>query len=366
MFKFNLILYFTGISFCQGKNEFLQPLREPIQNFNLSNYPQAKPEQNGTRQGNCGCIFPYVYYNRLINVCATFPGVDPFCATSTDQNGEMTSWDFCSDVCPDGPGEAEPFPLPIFPDPNNEPGNCYCGIPNEWPPSKIVGGYNTPVARFPWQVGLIWYEEQNGGPYFLNQFCGGTLVGDKYVITAAHCTDETSPVNILVDVGDTLLATRMEAFSAYMEVSQIIQHPSYNPVAFSNDISILVLATTMPLDKYPNIKPACLPGAGVSFPYFPAGISGWGTLEYESISPSWLQGAPVTIYPNDDCGVLSEGNLLPGMICAGVLEGGVGVCNGDSGGPLMVRYCMKKKVKSFWRVCQETKNDYNKLKTSSF
>ena len=94
------------------------------------------------------------------------------------------------------------------------------------------------------------------------------------MITAAHCTDGQNPANMVVDVGDTILATGMEAFSAYIEVAEIRQHPNYDANTISNDISILVLAQTVHLDKYANIKPACLPGALQSFSYYDAEISG--------------------------------------------------------------------------------------------
>ena len=98
------------------------------------------------------------------------------------------------------------------------------------------------------------------------------------MITAAHCTDGQNPANMVVDVGDTILATGMEAFSAYLEVAEIRQHPNYDANTISNDISILVLAQTLQLDKYPNIKPACLPGALESFSYYDAVISGLGHI----------------------------------------------------------------------------------------
>ena len=94
------------------------------------------------------------------------------------------------------------------------------------------------------------------------------------MITSANCVDGRNPSNMVVDVGDTVLATEMESFSAYIEVAEIRQHPNWDFNTISNDISILVLAQTLHLDKYPNIKPACLPGALQSFSYYDAEISG--------------------------------------------------------------------------------------------
>ena len=95
------------------------------------------------------------------------------------------------------------------------------------------------------------------------------------MITSAHCADGQNPSDMVVDVGDTVLATEMESFSAYIEVAEIIQHPNFNKT-FSNNIAIIVLDQTVPLDVYPNIKPACLPGALESFSYYDAVISGFG------------------------------------------------------------------------------------------
>ena len=73
----------------------------------------------------------------------------------------------------------------------------------------------------------------------MNQGCGGTIVGDKYIVTAAHCTDGATINDLFVRVGDTILGTEFEAEAFTYEVCEIIQHPGFSWSTFENDISIL-------------------------------------------------------------------------------------------------------------------------------
>merc|ERR1712179_241580 len=104
--------------------------------------------------------------------------------------------------------------------PSNVPGSCYCGVPNAMNGHRIVGGEEVQIGEYPWQVALLF------GNSVQNQGCGGSLVSDQYVITAAHCTDGASASSIKVLVGDTSLALTNEATSFIIAVSSIIQHPS--------------------------------------------------------------------------------------------------------------------------------------------
>ena len=167
----------------------------------------------------------------------------------------------------------------------------------------------------------------------MNQGCGGTLVGDKYVVTAAHCTDGASPSSLYVQLGDTSLDTDFESVAFTVPVAAIKQHPDYDSSTTANDISVLELQTAISLTEYPNIKPACLPSQDAEFTG-DAIVSGWGTVGSGMHLNSWLHEVNVTVFADGNCGSMNS-HMTPDMMCAGLMEGGKDACQGDSGGPLV-------------------------------
>jgi len=173
-----------------------------------------------------------------------------------------------------------------------------------------------------------------------NQFCGGTLVGDKYVITSAECTYFKSANNISVLVGDTTLGVANDTSRFFFNVSEIRQHPEYNNATYQNNIAVLVLSSPVDLKAHPSIKPACLPSSDTKFDsnYRKAVLSGWGTvgkvmLDEDTYSNSNLYNLGVKILPN--CSKWQDlKNITNDMLCGDVLEEG-SFCIGDGGGPLV-------------------------------
>lgn len=208
-------------------------------------------------------------------------------------------------------------------------------------PSPIIGGSDAVILDVPWQVGLI---SAQGGPGLYNvQFCGGTVINTRWVVTAAHCVANsaetvmrTKDLKIIAGVHDLDVARGPNEY----RVSSIVVSPGYE--GSINDIALIQISGRFDLNN-PGIVPASLPLAldGDEFPALGTDIivSGWGEQEaYEEGNyPMTLQKATLDVLAaplSDDCGDYDpdDWNYRYEM-CVGVTEGGRDTCQGDSGGP---------------------------------
>ena len=172
---------------------------------------------------------------------------------------------------------------------------------------------------------------------YKEKICGGTLVGSKYVITAAQClfdrVSDDQPIpekQVKVRIGDNNLDVNgVTNFERTVSVSKIRNHPKYkyNQKHHSreNDISILELAEEVDLNIY---TPVCLAQTTDRRPYNgePAQVFGWGEIrENDPNYTKILRKINVKIV--NGCGRKSS------LICAGAVKG-QDWCHGDEGGPL--------------------------------
>ncbi|XP_050968027.1 trypsin-1 [Labeo rohita] len=199
--------------------------------------------------------------------------------------------------------------------------------------TRIVGGVNAPDGSWPWQVSL--HSTNFGG-----HICGGSLINNEYVLTAAHCLPGASASSLRVYLG-----RRTQGGSNPNEISRtvrtIIVHPYYNSNTNDNDIALLRLSSTVTFNNY--IRPVCL---AAQSSVFSAGtsswITGWGDIRagVSLPSPGILQETVVPVVDNVQCNnLLGSGSVTSNMMCAGLLQGGKDTCQGDSGGPMVSRQC---------------------------
>ncbi|XP_020667192.3 serine protease 1 [Pogona vitticeps] len=183
---------------------------------------------------------------------------------------------------------------------------------------KIVGGYTCQRNSVPYQASL------NSGYHF----CGGSLINDRWVVSAAHCYKS----RIQVRLGEHNIELQ-EGGEQFINSDKIIRHPKYNSWLLDNDIMLIRLET--PAELSAQIAPVAL-SSGCA----PAGtdclISGWGNTLSNGVNyPDLLQCLNAPILSEQECKDAYPGQITDNMICVGYLEGGQDSCQGDSGGPVV-------------------------------
>ncbi|XP_044259506.1 serine protease snake-like isoform X2 [Tribolium madens] len=187
--------------------------------------------------------------------------------------------------------------------------------------------------------------------------CGGTLISELYVLTAAHCLEsrELGPSQV-VRLG-TIHLDELDPDVQERVVIERIRHPDYKPPLKANDIGLIKLQD--PVEFTPYVRPACLNTADIN-PGRKGLASGFGKLSYDAETGSKnLMKVLLNIYPNNRCSkaISLREKIKDTMLCAGKMEGGKDTCQGDSGGPLQIvlekPYCMYSiiGVTSFGKFC---------------
>ena len=187
---------------------------------------------------------------------------------------------------------------------------------------KIVGGHEARVGDWPWAAALALTRADGS----LFQYCGGSLIDEDWVLTAAHCE---------VEVGDSVLLGRHDLGTSAGEVRAIefvLTHNDYNDTQSNNDIALVKLASSSAQTPVGLIDAADTN----SQPGDDSTVVGWGALSQGGATSTTLQQVEIPIVDNPDC-ANTYSNLTDNMICAGRDMGGQDSCQGDSGGPLMVR-----------------------------
>ncbi|KAL5292445.1 CLIPD6.2 family protein [Megaselia abdita] len=215
-----------------------------------------------------------------------------------------------------------------------------CGLSKVSEFRKVVGGVDAKLGAYPW-ITLLGYDVLEGSPFK----CGGSLITQRHVLTAAHCIRSDLK---FVRLGEHDLGQTSETRTVDVNIVKMDRHPQYNSRNGKNDLAVLHLAS--PVAFTDAIHPACLPKdeplRSRSFVAYTPFVAGWGRTEEGGKSSEILQELQLPVLANQVCRekyaaqrrLVTEDQFDNAVICAGFLEGGMDTCQGDSGGPLMYPY----------------------------
>ncbi|XP_029970691.1 coagulation factor IXa [Salarias fasciatus] len=207
----------------------------------------------------------------------------------------------------------------------------YSEFPSEEPIRpyrRIVGGEVVIPGEIPWQVALVLHPSGE-------VFCGGSIVSERWIITAAHCVVEAHG-SFVVRVGEHNVHIN-EGTEQDFGLLEVHMHPRYNASVslYNHDIALLYLQSSITFSKL--VRPICVGPK----PFIetlvkvssPATVSGWGRTRFLGATADTLQKVEVPFTDRTECKRSSSARITPVMFCAGYYDEEQDACQGDSGGP---------------------------------
>lgn len=234
-----------------------------------------------------------------------------------------------------------------------------CGRSDSPRSPLIWNGNASDLGQWPWQAAISVRnagsdddakedakEDSKTDEWVLN--CGGSLLSESWVLTAAHCvTYESSRTVIPRDILRVAMGKHYrqnDKDDQHVQVRQVREihvNFDYDPNSFENDIALLQLEE--PVELSPRVRPVCLPSDRSARVHLQEGalgvVTGWGlteTGEYAGV----LSEAVLPVVQNEKCQKAYETAGVPltiseAMFCAGHANGTSDACSGDSGGPMV-------------------------------
>ncbi|KAF5276945.1 hypothetical protein FQA39_LY18539 [Lamprigera yunnana] len=185
---------------------------------------------------------------------------------------------------------------------------------------KIVGGRPVQIEDYNYQISLFYYG---------SHFCGGSILNDHVVLTAAHCTENrpSSAFSVLYGTHD------LESGGTLVDASTIVRHPNYN-VLYYNDYDVALVYVVHFIEFSSKAQPTVLTSTPQNTTKLRlASVSGWGSLSSGGSSPRLLYAVNVKEYATYSCNAIYGEVITAQMIC--FASPGKDSCQGDSGGPLV-------------------------------
>ncbi|XP_012265988.2 uncharacterized protein LOC105691829 [Athalia rosae] len=246
-------------------------------------------------------------------------------------------------------------PLDALPEASDHPGwsllnHERCGVSNT---DRIIGGRNASLGAYPWiaRIGYASVDEDAGNATakerHLEYKCGGTLINQFYVVTAAHCVINLPPKYRVAGIrlGEHNTETNPDCEGGYcgdpvqdVAPERVIVHKGYDNPRFSNDIALVRLSS--PIRFNDLVGPICMIRGtllGKNYVGETAEVAGWGIYDIHSQKTSKiLQTVKLPLVDLERCKRAFRFRAQIGheQLCGGGILG-EDSCAGDSGGPVM-------------------------------
>nr|XP_012145735.1 PREDICTED: trypsin-7-like [Megachile rotundata] len=195
------------------------------------------------------------------------------------------------------------------------------------PGSRIIGGAEAYIQHYPFAVSL-----QNNGTFFgheVEHFCGGGIIGEKWIITSAQCALRMYVTGFHVRAGSSRYYENGEIY----RVKGVTIHPAFNQYNYDFDVGLIQLLDSIKFDNtkqsimLPETHSMIKDGAQVQ-------VLGWGASRLLGPVSDELLCSTMQKINNENCQEASGGDILTNrMFCA--MSDDVGPCVGDSGSPLV-------------------------------
>ncbi|XP_043520748.1 trypsin-7-like [Frieseomelitta varia] len=187
---------------------------------------------------------------------------------------------------------------------------------------RIIGGDNASINDYPYQVSI--HDRRQ-------LLCGGSLISQNWVLTAAHCVSGLPPSQLKIRLGSSYNSKEGIMIT---EKLQVILHSNYNENTKDYDAALIKLPQSVTTNA--NVKPIALASSANTIQGgTKAVVTGWGYVAPGGPISDRLKSLTLPVVDQATCKKIYGNLLTDNMLCAGIMSGGKDACSIDSGGPLV-------------------------------